>query len=835
MKPYKRLLISALMLVLLLSFAGTTALAQTDGALVRFMHAIPGASTVDIYVDGQPTVIGLDFGEASTYINVTAGDHIISVTPSGITTELWNQNINAAVNSMLTLIASSTDPLSFRIYEDDFTALDLGETRFRIVHAIANGPALDILLSDGRMISGNLAYGDSTGTIDVPSFAYEIGFTPSGEAIENAIMPVESFALVSNTSQMLVLFGTPTSPSATLLSAPSAAQEDSGRVRLVHAVSGVPAIDILVNDVLVVPALNSGVATEHIVFPAGTHNVTLRATATGADLAAGSITVEANSAMAAVALGTPEDITLSTFPDTFTNISASTALINVINTIPGESSVTATLTDGTPIANNVAFDEASDVVGIAPTTETVSVTITIDGQTGSFDIPVQTFYGGVYYNAFAFSGDAFSAPRLTFIPTSLVRSIASAPGTSVAAVVQPDVSDQSEEPEEVAQVETEEPPPAPTEEPAPVVQDPLTPSEDIYTARVIGINPGANMNLRRTPFTDGEVLGLVPSGSTGLIVLGREGAPFYLEGVEPPPDEEEWVDPAAFLDEEDDLIPEVTWLFVAYNTPDGGTIEAWANALFLDVQNDEGWWPRLADLPMIPNNRTGETIGTTITPPPPLEDRLTATIVGLSPGANLNLRRLPNTDSEILERLPVGTTVEFVGVNEEWDWAFILYLPGDGGSVSGWVTTHYLVYYFNEENYSLERLEERELLVIVDEEEIGLVGVGTTTTSPPTPDPMRDVYIAEVVLDTGANLHLRVAPDTSAESTNLVPDGTRLLVNGRTADEEWLNVVFEEQAGWIAAFYTAISFNGEFVELIDVPILPDQTEIEPEATEEPGT
>ena len=63
-KQFQRILIGIIVLMLI-SSGVTSVFAQTstDG-LVRFVHAIPGASAVDVYTDGQLTISNLAFGKS---------------------------------------------------------------------------------------------------------------------------------------------------------------------------------------------------------------------------------------------------------------------------------------------------------------------------------------------------------------------------------------------------------------------------------------------------------------------------------------------------------------------------------------------------------------------------------------------------------------------------------------------------------------------------------------------------------------------------------------------------------------------------------------------------
>jgi hypothetical protein len=156
----------SLLVVVVLVMTGTSVLSQSaDDALIRFVHAIPGASAVDIYVDGQLTATNLDFGEATNYISAPAGQQLITVTPAGVTTPLWEQSYSPAGGKAFTLVASSfADPITFTSFEDLLDPLPLGKARFTTIHAIADADAIDVLLDDGRPMILAQAYDQPYGS-----------------------------------------------------------------------------------------------------------------------------------------------------------------------------------------------------------------------------------------------------------------------------------------------------------------------------------------------------------------------------------------------------------------------------------------------------------------------------------------------------------------------------------------------------------------------------------------------------------------------------------------------------------------------------------------------
>lgn len=810
----KRLLSSGLALVLLLIMSSAFVSAQGSNSLVRFAHVVPGVGEVDVYTNGQLTITNLGYGEGTGYINVPAGDHEISVNLHGQSTSLWSQTVSAN-DVPLTLVASNAQAPQFDAFEDNLAGMDVGQSRLTLLNTIAGSPELNITVNASPI---------SVGNFDVPAGFYTLSASTSAGATLYSDVPLNQH---SGVSQFVILHGTPDAPDVLNLEA-SDISSAGGLVRFAHTVAGATDVDVYADDVLIASGLTFGSATPHLPLPAGTYNLDLRVAVGDDSLLQTELTVEDGVAVTAVALGTADSFEVSVFNDDLSGIDANTAVIAPINAIAGDSVVSYALNDGTTIADGVGFGEAGDTVSIAPSYEEMPmVDFMVDGQSATLEQESMVFYGGVYYNAIAVTGSMFSPPLLLFFPTNIAQGVASAPdmGMMMDMVEVPDVPVAST-PEPVV---TEAPVEAVATE-APVVVAPTIPATEedpLPTARIL-LDPGVNLQLRQYPSSEALSLGLAPSGSI-ITVNGREGAPIdILTGEELIAEgEEPFVDPASLLvDEDDDLIADDTWVSITYPTPDGGTITAWTIALYLDIRDDENELVRLADLPTVPNNIPGEASNTDVTPPSAQQDRVTAEVINLDPSANLNMRRNPDATSEVLARLPVGTIVDLLGILEETrDWVFVSFSPAEGGTITGWVSTQFIDYQLNGELSTVEELEGFGLLPTLTAETLGEVSAGAPAVSQPTPDPEQDAYVAEVVLDAGANLNLRRTPDAQSEVVGRIPSGTRLIITARTGDEDttWLATTFEGEAGWVAADFVVISFNGEFVEdLTEIPAVTEE-------------
>ena len=497
-------------------------------------------------------------------------------------------------------------------------------------------------------------------------------------------------------------------------------------------------------------------------------------------------------------------------------------------------------------AQDLAFGEAGEPASVAPSAQTIDFTLSIDGQSATLNIDEQQLYGGVYYNVIAVDGSTFSPPTLIFAPTGLAQGAASAPGADSISVVMADTGDTSADASnsdaqtsEVVQPTAAPPPTEPPATPVPATEAPpavaAVETPEGPTARIL-LDADANLQLRECVGSQARSLGLAPS-SLGrpdvqpLEVIGREGAPEEIEGLQCvyADASEEFVDPATLLaDEDEDLVPENTWLYVVYNPPEGGEVRAWVNALYLEVRDPDGDLTRLADIPVFPRNRVGEVAGSDMTPPPIPENVVSVRVVGLNQGVALKIRRTPVTTGEVLGDIFTGNAAEFVALGESGDWAFVRFFPADGGAIEGWVSTQYIVYEYRGDSIDLEEMEERELLDTVPEAEFcdGSILCGSRSANAPDAShaaapsvrDTRNAYIAEVALDAGANLILRGCPDRNSTNVTLeglgldgIPSGTPVIIEGRNADGDWLYLQdFEGIQGWVSTQFVIRNLQWRF-------------------------
>ncbi len=790
-----------------LLLAAAPSLAQ-GGARARFVNVAPGTPSIDILVNGKLVESGLSYGESTAYLNLPSGNIDLRGIVSGTSTVHIGHSADLAAGSAVSFLISSAASPRFQAIPENLGALDFGATRLSIVYAIADGAPVDIVFREnGEVLGQGIRPGAVVGPYELRADVYELDLVVAGDASGASILDLR-MPVSAGTSQLAIIYGAANDPQVLTTATPTAATNNSGLVRFLHAVQGATPFALSVDGSPIVPSLAYAMPSEHIALPSGSHQVAL--SIGGAEITSMMLNVVAGQAQTAVVMGSPANLSMSSYSDDLSGIDRSSALVSLINAIPGSTVDRLTLSSGATAATDVAYGSASGTAKIVTGEQGLSLDLTFGDDSGTVVLPASRFNGGSYYNLVALPGSAFSGPQLLIAETSILR------GLPVEAMMMMQQEPATDAPPAEQAVESEQAAEEEVLQPAVIVASEI----DGPTARV-NVNRGVNLHLRQYPHIDSLSLGLAPDDTT-LMVLGRRGLTEYYgeEPADEPVDLSDFdSDPVEELEPWQDLEPAETWLFVTYNTPDGGTIDAWVNALFLQVSDEDGEPQRLADLEMMRQNQAGLSRATSIGPPQPLE-RVGAYAFNLNAGVNLNIRMANDISSENLGQVANGDPLRLIGLDEADEWAFIEHAATDNVVISGWVSTEYLQILLDGRPISLGALREIDasLISLVSDSARGGINLAGDAEAPPAPtkDPFLGAVVATVDLNPDANLHLRIRPNATTQSLDLIPSRTSLIVDGVTESGEWYKVSYEGVTGWIYAAHTVLSFNDRYMPMEEI-------------------
>lgn len=849
-----------LALVVVLLVAPTPASAQAGGALLRFVHAVPGAPNVDILVDNVVAVRSLAYASASRYMNLKAGEHNVTVVPTGATAPLFQGKVALDASQAMTIITQGTpQALEAVTYEDELGPVKPGNTRITAVHAIKDAPAVDVLRVEGTQVLfplvQGLAYGQPYGTIDVQAAAINIAVVPAGGNVGGAVVKADKLSLLGGTYNMVVVMGTlegQVKPSYLLLTSPTQADSSSksGLIRLVHASADAPALDVYIDNVLVAPGLAFGDATPHLALAAKPMNVAVRTAGSKPDsapLVGGTLDLAGGEAFTVSVAGGK----LQVASDNISALDAKKARINVINTT-GDGQTTAKFSAGAQDVATVTAKGGAGAGEVAP--GVYNVAIAVEGNSSPNLTSNLSLSGGVLYDLIVAGTGASS--RLIVAATGLNEQPGSAPAPAGAAVaVAPTQAPATAQPptQPAAPTATSVPAqptvapvqptlaPTATQPPAVALQatattEPIIPAATVVPTQAIGItgivdtNQGVNLKIREYPDSNARTLALVPS-ETVLTILGIEG-PAYKAGTPTPAKTPTLSATGAARDK--------IWFFVNWTVEaDGGTVTGWVNSLFLRQLTRNGKPViKIEDVltfPQIPEDRFGEVKSGAVTPVGP-DVIVTIAKVNVDTGVNLQLRRGPGTDKESLARIPGEAELVVIsktevkpksGIGEPQNpiWLFVRY-ETETGSVTGWVNADFVVV-----TRSGRKLDLKEIPTATEPLPVGGV---TGSVSQPKAATAPGIIALVGGLDTNARLHLRRDPNANAESLDLVPPGTQLPVLGRNGDGNWLKVQYNNRDGWVFTIFVTVTKNGRAFKIAELPNLTTEKDTAAQITPGPS-
>ncbi len=173
-------------------------------AQAQIIHNSPVAGKVDIYINDQITALTeVPFRFASPYVEIPVGlNQKLSVNLTGTDTEAIAANANIRGGGKYTVIAGgdgnnqdlglSINPMA------RMTASEDGNTDVSIFHGSTDAPAVDVTLTDGSVLVGNLAYGSfSDGYLELETADYVLQVRSAGSdaVVETYDVPLETLNL----------------------------------------------------------------------------------------------------------------------------------------------------------------------------------------------------------------------------------------------------------------------------------------------------------------------------------------------------------------------------------------------------------------------------------------------------------------------------------------------------------------------------------------------------------------------------------------------------------------------------------------------------------------
>jgi hypothetical protein len=389
-----------------------------EGAMLRVVHASPGAPAVDIYAEGvaQPLVTDVEYLETTPYLDLAPGDYNIQLRAAGAPATsapaFETGNLTIPMDAVITAVAAGK--LGSMDADDMFRVIPLVEgfessatqARVRVLHAGADAPAVDIdVFNDETVDVPAAAFGRFVDTgaagVALPSGqALAIGIWAGGSRVTQFTTP-----MLGNDEYFLIATGLLAEKADAELGFGLLAVGPDGTIGLVrqdpvvyvlHASPDAPPVDVFVggSDAELVDNLSFGNISPPVQVPPAAYTLDVRewdnggtaATVTTPALVAG----ERYLAVASGFVGDTPSFALLPYGEDFG--APGTSLVRVVHASPDAPPVDVGAWDGTTFTavgpfSGLAFGDASSGAG----TELGTGALTVGVAQAGLTTPVATF------------------------------------------------------------------------------------------------------------------------------------------------------------------------------------------------------------------------------------------------------------------------------------------------------------------------------------------------------------------------------------------------------------------------------------------------------------
>lgn len=167
--------------------------APTSNVQIIHNSADLAAASVDIYVNGDLAIPGLEFRTATPFIPLPTGvDLEIDIVPAGLplTSSVFNATLNLDPTKDYIVVASGivsdegyspATPFGLSIYDmARLEAVESDEVDLLLFHGATDAPAVDVVAVGIGTVSPGFEYGDFDGYLSVPTDNYTFSIVPTG-------------------------------------------------------------------------------------------------------------------------------------------------------------------------------------------------------------------------------------------------------------------------------------------------------------------------------------------------------------------------------------------------------------------------------------------------------------------------------------------------------------------------------------------------------------------------------------------------------------------------------------------------------------------------------
>lgn len=385
---------------------------QVSSSYVRVAHLSPDAPAVDIYVDDELVFEDVPFRTFSSYLEVESGDHNVKVKPANSNSVVIDADVNLANQENYTIAATGlvgNGTLEPIVINDDLSTS--GGSKIRFIHTSPDAPQVDITLTDGTVLFGNVEFNEALNFIEVPAGSYDLQVRVAGTG--TVAMSFGDVALASGTNYSIFATGLLNDGTLTATVAVDAPGNGStslnltpaiAELRIAHLSPDAPNVDVYVDGDIALENVPFAAASGYLNVPAKTQTVDVFVTGTSMNpVINATLTWLPGKAytVAATGLVSDNDLSAIVLNDDRSGSTNGDAHVRFVHTSPDAPAVNIRVANGGPtLFTNVPFRGIAEYIGVGSASYDLEVALTSDG-TVVLTVPAVVLNSSTNYTIFA--------------------------------------------------------------------------------------------------------------------------------------------------------------------------------------------------------------------------------------------------------------------------------------------------------------------------------------------------------------------------------------------------------------------------------------------------
>jgi hypothetical protein len=313
----------------------TRATNPAEQAFVSAIHAAPTVDTFDVYLERLAIATNLSFGQFTQPTGIVAGEYFLRVVPQRVRPDagqvLYETKLNLQVGrSLLLVFTGTTDNLLMSAFPQSTEALDAGQSRVTMIHALPDAPPITVL-QNGVPLTSPIPFGSAAYPIVMASGTQELTYRA-----DNGVTINHTLELQDRFNYVLVLAGSVFDEENLRFIETRSRAPGRASIRAVNASAAITPVDVYLNDNLLAANLEYTRTGERQYGPAQVYTVAVYPA--GADRSASeplfSSQVVANNddVISLLIIGSPEAPLLLPYRENLEPTAPDAARITFVNT-----------------------------------------------------------------------------------------------------------------------------------------------------------------------------------------------------------------------------------------------------------------------------------------------------------------------------------------------------------------------------------------------------------------------------------------------------------------------------------------------------------------------